>query len=271
MQAKALPSTALALAVPNDEPYRLALEPSNLEGAYKLAAMAAKLNLCGVTSPEDALVRMMAGREQGLTTFQSLQKVYVIEGRPAFDASFVVARALRHPLCEYIRCIETTPTKCVYIAKRKNMPEQKLEWSIDKAKTAGLLDRGKDPSKNNWNRYPDAMLRARCSVAICKIVFPDADLPLTREEIDEGQYGVPTAPDSGDTIDATVVQAEQRDFDAEAEAILEEIQAAQTDDERKALRDKIKGFDGGEPYISELKKAYKSAHPANAQPAAESA
>ena len=252
------------LVASGDSGFRNALEPSDFASAYNLAAIAAKVHLCGVTSPEDALVRIMTGREMGLTAFQAMRLVYVVEGRPALDASFMLALCINRPECEYFECVETTREKATYRAKRRGRKEQVLTWTIEQAVAAGLLSRGKDPSKNNWNRYPDAMLRARCVSALARMVFPEAICGLyTREEL----AGIDSVATYADEMTAEIVepspspvppQAAQRDFAAESDAIKQRIVDAKTKDELKAVRAEAAAFvaDAGEPWATQLRNFY---------------
>lgn len=244
--------------------FKLALEPTNFDGAFRLAAIAAKLQLCGVTSAEDALVRIMAGREAGLTTFQSLRLVYVVNGRPAFDATFLVARCLQHPDCEYFEPVASDATKATYRTKRKGRPEFVFTYSIEDADRDGLTKK-----KGNWDTARPDMLRARAASKLARAYWQDAvNGVYARNEVEDGE--VPSAvpanvdPVTGEIHEAPPVgpvpQAASRDFYMEAEALKARIADAKTDEEKKALRAEIKNFDGGEPYVGELKKFYSETH-----------
>jgi hypothetical protein len=153
-----------------------AFEPDNIDQAEALAKTLFDSGLLpeGVKRPQAAFAIIVTGRELGLTAMQSLRGIHIIEGKPTLAADTMLALALQSENCEYFQCIETTSTVATYETKRRGAPAPtKTSFSIEDAKKAKLLDRGRDPSMNNWNRYPAAMLRARCIAALARMVYPD--------------------------------------------------------------------------------------------------
>lgn len=153
-------------------------------GAMQLADQLAKSSLIPTAlrgKPADVLVILMKGQELGLSPIQSLSEVSVIEGKPSSSAALKVALCVRRPdICEYFRMTESTATKATYETKRAGNEPVSLSWTIEQAKTAGLT------GKQNWQRHPDAMLRARCSSALATAVYPDLVQGLmTFDEADE--------------------------------------------------------------------------------------
>lgn len=121
--------------------------------------------------PQDVLAAVAAGAELGLTPMLSIRSIYIVDGMPTLKADLQVAVAKRHPSCVYFRCTESTDTSCTYETLRKGSPEpESLTFTMDDAKKAGLTH------KNNWKNYPAAMLRARCSAGLGRMVYPDAGL-----------------------------------------------------------------------------------------------
>lgn len=165
--ARVQPTTALTT-----DP-RAACAPSSLEQVNRLAHMVAASGLYGVKSPEEAMIRMMTGMELGLSAMQSIRGVYVIETqgvrRPSLAADMMVGVVkMRGDTCSYFRLIESSDTIATYETQRRGEPQPvKLSYTIQQANAAGLTGKG------TWKAHPAAMLRARCSSALARIVYPD--------------------------------------------------------------------------------------------------
>lgn len=119
-------------------------------------------------SPDDIQVIIMTGRELGLGVMQSIRSIHVIKGKPCLSANLMGALCLRHPSCVRLYPVESSAIKCTYEAVRKDTPPVRITWTIEQAAKAGVTN------NDNWRKYPDAMLRARCLSAICRAVWPDA-------------------------------------------------------------------------------------------------
>jgi hypothetical protein len=254
------PSTAITRT---DDGFRMALEPHGFEAAKNVAAMVAKMGLCGVKSAEDAMSRIMTGRALGLPTMTSIRAIRMIKGNPSIEAKLKVALARRHPDCEYFRLVETTNERAKYVTKRRGNPEVPFTYTLAQAKQAGLLDRGDKEDMNNWNARPDYMLRARASSGLVDIEYPDATLGLP--STDEMYDAVPSYPGemTGEVVEAPAAAAPPqaapaRDFAAEVEALKGTLPLAKTDAMLKEWRQQAARLSeaAGEPHRSELLTAY---------------
>lgn len=166
-----------------------AFEPSNISEAIKLAQILVSSRLLpkAVATPEAAFAIIATGRELGLTAMQSLRSIHVVEGKPTLSADLMIAIAKRAPECEYIKLVESTDLIATYETKRRGEvgDPTRMSWTIEQAKNAGLT------GKDNWRKYPAAMLRARCAAAICRAVYPDTLLGVYEtDELSPGR-GVP--------------------------------------------------------------------------------
>jgi len=109
---------------------------------------------------------ILYGREVGLPPMTALTQTHVIEGRPSMSAEAM--RALIIAAGHELLFEETTGAVCVMRARRRGSETwTRLAWSIDMARQAGLL------GKSNWKGYPRAMLQARCTADLARMVFPD--------------------------------------------------------------------------------------------------
>ncbi len=118
--------------------------------------------------PADLMLIMLTGQELGLGPMQAIRSIHVIEGKPTLSADLMAAQAMRSPVCIYLRPVVSTPERATYETLRKGWPEpMAMSFTIEEAKAAGLA------SKDNWRKFPAAMLRARCIAALVRAAYPD--------------------------------------------------------------------------------------------------
>lgn len=134
--------------------------------------------------PEAVLAAMLTGHEAGVGPMASLSKIHVVDGRPGMAAELMRALVLRDGHELWIE--ESSRTVCRVGGRRSGSErETRVEWTLDDAKTAGLA------GKDNWRKYPRAMLAARATAELCRMVFPDvlAGISYTVEELADGDFG----------------------------------------------------------------------------------
>jgi hypothetical protein len=210
--------TELALA-PQASAGGLDLSPRNFEEAWRMAEILADSDMVPKDfkgKPGNCLIAMQWGSEVGLKALQALQNIAVINGRPALWGDAVIALARSSPLCEFI--IESDDgTTATCRVKRRGEPEQSRTFSMDDAKTAGLLNK-----TGPWTQYPKRMRQMRARAFALRDVFPDAlrglavaeellDAPRERHmgAVEEVQHAAaPAAPAS-----ASLPAYLQEDFD----------------------------------------------------------
>jgi hypothetical protein len=146
-------------------------EPRGIEDAWNLAETLHRSGLLprGLARPEAVLYALIAGREIGLTATQSLRSLHIVEGKVVLSADLIVAMAKRNKsVCRYFRLVESTGLVARYETQRVDEPAPtSMSWTWDQAQRAGLT------GKDNWRKYADAMLRARCAAALARAVYPD--------------------------------------------------------------------------------------------------
>lgn len=129
--------------------------------------------------PADVLVTLMTGRELGLGPMQSLRGIYVIDGKGVASSDLIVGLVKRSNVCKFFRLVESTDKVATYETHREGEEPTRMSFTIEQAQTAGLAGR------NNWAKYPAAMLRARCSAALARAVYPDVAMGLY--DVDEAE------------------------------------------------------------------------------------
>lgn len=127
--------------------------------------------------PESVFAAVLYGEELGLGPMQSLNSIHVIEGKPSMSPELMrglVARAGHR-----IDVKESSGDKVTLWGKRADTgSEATVSWSMKDAQLAGLAGRGA------WKTYPRAMLLARATSELCRMLFADvvAGLSYTPEE-----------------------------------------------------------------------------------------
>lgn len=143
------------------------------DAAYKLAENLCKTAFAGAYKgdPFGAAAAILKGAEVGLTPVTSLGAFDLINGVPAPKAITLRALAQSHGHRVWIE--SSTDAKCVAKAIRKGENEvHESVWTI--ARATGLGISGKD----NWKKQPQAMLMARATSEVCRLVAADVILGI---------------------------------------------------------------------------------------------
>ena len=160
-----------ALATTNDaRTDRAAFEPTTLTEALHVSQVlvASRLLPRAIQTPEAAFAVIATGRELGLSAMQALRSIHIVEGKPTLSADLMVALVKRSPECGFFRLVETTAERATYETQRRGDPSPtRLSFTIEEARSAGA------GSKDNWRKFPAAMLRARASSGLARAVYPD--------------------------------------------------------------------------------------------------
>jgi hypothetical protein len=121
-----------------------------------------------IKSPEQAVVIMLKGRELGLPALYALSTIGIINGKPVVAAEVMASLVYRHHGDGALKVVQTNERLCTVEYRRRGWTEsQSYSFSIEDAMRAGLL------GSNVWQKYPAAMLRARCISAVARMAFPD--------------------------------------------------------------------------------------------------
>jgi len=172
---------------------------------------------------------ILTGAELGIGPMQSLRGIHVIEGRPTLSADLMLALAIRAGV--RAQWLETTPDVARLRLERDGFEPHEHAFSMVDAKRAGLARR------QNWGRYPAAMLRARCLSAALRAWCPDV---LGGGVYVEGEIE-PREP-------APVVELVQPDDDDDAPPVFADVVDSEPEPEpRRPVHAEVRAADTPDP------------------------
>ena len=204
-----------------------AYEPRSAGEAMTMAAnLVASRLLSSVSTPEAAFAVMVTGRELGLTAMQSLRSIHIIKGRPCMSSDLILALVKRSALCRRFQLLKTSSEIASYATQREGEDMTEMSFTIAQAQRAGLL------GNDNWKRFPEAMLRARCIAALSRAVYPDVVLGIY--ETNELEVGEVPQPE----------ESQVRAVEMHAEAVSSPTQEAPKQDDEEVVSAIRSGFAG---------------------------
>lgn len=121
-----------------------------------------------MNKPANVLLAMDMGDAMGIPPIQAINEIHVIEGKPSASANLIGAMVRRAGHKLRVQGDDKSATAQII---RADDPDFTFEvtWDIDRAKQAGLMS-----GKNNWAKYPAAMLKARAITEVARAATPDA-------------------------------------------------------------------------------------------------
>lgn len=177
--------TALAPTTPTPQTIEIGnrgLTPTTINDLYRMAKAAVAGGFAPDMTPEQAFAAMQFGAEVGLSPFQSLSAIAVINGKPALygDGARAIVEAsgeledadewFEHQSARVggfpPQPDDTTTAFCML--KRRGRTAQTRSFSVADAKRAGLWGKA-----GPWSQYPQRMLPARAAGFCRRDVFPD--------------------------------------------------------------------------------------------------
>jgi hypothetical protein len=135
-------------------------------------------------NPANILVAMEAAEALGVTLFQAIQMVTVINGRMTMSAEGM--RALVLSRGHLFRIEKETPEIAQITVARAERPDDLMHFAFTAhdAKTAGLTG-------GNYSKYPAAMLLARATTKACRAVFPDVIAGISYAPEEAAEFTAP--------------------------------------------------------------------------------
>lgn len=104
-----------------------------------------------IKSAQQAVVKIMAGAEMGISPFQAMSGIHIIQGKPTIGAGLMASRVKASGKYNY-KVIEMTDVNCIIEFYEGGNPIGQSSFSIEDAKKAGT---------KNLERFPRNMLFAR--------------------------------------------------------------------------------------------------------------
>lgn len=140
--------------------------------------------------PELVTAAILTGQELGLEPMASLRSIDIIQGVPAMRANTMrgLVQAAGH---EVWVDEDSSETRAIVYGRRKGSEiVQRSVWTMDRARNLGLANR------DNYRKQPGAMLVARGTAEVCRLVAADVllGMPYAVEELDEGEQTSPKTP-----------------------------------------------------------------------------
>lgn len=177
-------STELVKAEPHQRPGgALSLAHMSPQEAWRFSEALAGASLLPQEYRNNAssvLWAMEYGRALGLDVVTTITTIHVIKGKPTQSADLMLSRT--REAGHKVR-IRQEPGQCTVSIWRSDDPdfENVITWTYDDAVTAGLCEiknnrpysRSQKGEKQNWEKYPRAMLRARAISECVRSACPE--------------------------------------------------------------------------------------------------
>ena len=119
-----------------------------------------------------AVVKILAGRELGLSPFESMKNIYLVNGKLAIQSNALASLIKSSKKYDYrVDIITDQECKITFLRFKKDDTTEEIgvsEFTFKDAAKAGLVN------KDNWKSYPKNMLFARALANGVRFYCPDA-------------------------------------------------------------------------------------------------
>ena len=119
-----------------------------------------------VKNEAQALVKIIAGREQGLTPIQSMMNVYIFDDKVMYYIKVFLAKIKKSKKYNY-KIKQSTDKLCEIDFYENGKLSGTSKFDFSDAAKAGL------PNKDSYKKYPNIMLFYRCASNGIKMYCPD--------------------------------------------------------------------------------------------------
>lgn len=177
-------------------------------------------------SPVKMLAAVMYGREIGITPMQALSNIHIIDGKPTPSAEMLTAKIRQSG--HRMRAVAMDDKSCTVLGERVEDGEvvetMEFTYTIDMAKRANLT------GKDNWKKYPEAMLYWRAASQLARMFFADCLIGFyTPDELGSADWHMEPAPfdDEAPSDMDEAMDIVEEVFDVE---VIEETEAVDEDE-----------------------------------------
>tara|TARA_Y100000593_G_scaffold40073_1_gene77286 strand:- start:2435 stop:3151 length:717 start_codon:yes stop_codon:yes gene_type:complete len=193
----------------------------------KMAKSVAASGLFGIKTRDEAIALMLVAQAEGAHPAQAARDYHVIQGRPALKADSMLARF--QAAGGAVKWTSYTDNKVAGIFSHPQGGELEIEWTMDRAKAAGLT------GKQTWKQYPRQMLRARVISEGIRTVYPGVAVGVyTEEEVRDFD----AAPVKAEVVKKPTL--EERIAQVSADDLMARIDDARNEVDLKAIIDDAK-------------------------------
>lgn len=182
----------------------------NFEETKGLADAFAKSGMfTDIKSMAQAIVKVQAGKELGLSPVYAMQNINMIRGRLCTSANTLALLVKRSGKYDY-KVLENTDTKCSIEFYQNGKPVGISTFTIEDAKRAELVR-----PDSGWVKYPRAMLFSRAISQGARIYCPDAiggaytEEEMRAVEVAEQPHYQPVNETESDNVVAEVYESVQ--------------------------------------------------------------
>lgn len=158
-------------------------------------------------SQAQAVVKILAGRELGLSPLQSITDIYMVNGKVALQAKLIASLIKKSGKYDY-HIDKLDDQECVISFFQLNGKMEKIGesiFTIKDAARAGIVN------KESWKNYPKNMLFSRAVSNGARLYCADVITAYTPEEVEDIKVIIPEPTKETITIDTTgEVKSEQK-------------------------------------------------------------
>jgi hypothetical protein len=143
-----------------------------------------------IKAQAQAVVKILAGKELGLSPLESMTNIYIVNGKVALQAKVIAALIKKSGKYDYV-VEKQDDQECVIAFFQCNGQRHEIgksSFTIKDAARAGIVN------KDSWKNYPKNMLFARALSNGARFYCPDVYSAYTPEELENGKVIAPQEP-----------------------------------------------------------------------------